>query len=157
MGVGARLTGWAVAGFVLWLVMTLEGGHPLILLQLPVFLMMTGFTLGGLLAAHGPRRVLRLVRLAVRPATLESADADELIQVCRRGYRLAYAAGVIQVIFGVIHVLSVLGDPGLVGPGIAYGLVGIVHAALLAELGFGAAEQWARAARRGAFAAEAHE
>ena len=49
---------------------------------------------------------------------------------------------------GVMRVLSVLDQPKLIGPCFAVSLVGLVYGAVLAELGFGAAERWFEAAER---------
>ena len=49
---------------------------------------------------------------------------------------------------GVMHVLSLLNQPKLIGPGLAVALVGLVYGVVPAELGFGAAERWFEAAER---------
>lgn len=122
----------------LWLL----GGHPTILLALPPFLMVVGLSLGGLCASHGPVRLWRLVNVALGHGAVAPGEQTVLQRMCRRGHRLAYAAGFLSLLFGVIHVFSVLDDPALIGPGIAYALLGLVQGVLVAELGFANAEHW---------------
>lgn len=122
--------------------MWLLGGHPIILLNLPPLLLVIGLSLGGLVASHGPRRLWRLLGVAAGLATATPDEQLLLQRMCRRGHRLAYASGFLSLLFGVIHALSVLEHPQMIGPGIAYALLGLVQGVLLGELGFANAEQW---------------
>lgn len=122
--------------------MVLEGGHPIILAQLPPLLLILGVAFGGLVAAHGPRRVLRLLACSIGGSRTDPDEAHELRWIARRGNRLTYSAGFLQVLLGTIHILSVLDQPHLIGPGAAYVLSGLVLAVLIAELGFATMERW---------------
>lgn len=118
------------------------GGHASILLQTSAALLLLGMTLFGLLASHGPRQLGRLVAVVCGDVARDRSEAECLRAMCRRGRRLSYAAGALAVLVGTIHVLSVLDQPHMVGPGFAVALIGLLLAVLVAELGFGAAEHW---------------
>ncbi|MDO8348741.1 MAG: permease prefix domain 1-containing protein [Planctomycetota bacterium] len=138
----SKLLGLAIAIAAMLTVIEIEGGHSILLFQLPPLLMVVGVAFGGLVASHGPQRVWRMLAVSLGGGRPAPGEAAELQWVCRRGHRLAYAAGVLQAVFGVMQICSVLDQPSLIGPGIAYCLVGLVHAVLVAELGFATMERW---------------
>lgn len=144
----SKLLGLAIAILAMLTVIELEGGQSIGLLALPPLLMVLGISSGGLVASHGPRRVLRMLAVAFGGRRALPGEAEELRWICRRGHRLAYAGGVLQTVLGAMHILSVLDSPSVIGPSIAYVLIGLVHAVLVAELGFATAERWVAGAER---------
>ena len=146
----SKLLGLAIAIAAVIAAIEIEGGHLIVLLALPPLLMVLGLSFGGLVASHGPRRVWRTLAVALAGVQAAPGEAAELQWVCRRGHRLAYAAGVLQAILGVMHVCLVLDNPSLIGPGIACCLIGLVHAVFVAELGFATMERWVAGAAAGA-------
>jgi hypothetical protein len=125
----------------------LEGGDPSALLQLTAAMMMCGVVGGGLWLSDGPRACVLLLAAVCGRRVSDRDDAAQFVSMSRRGRRLAWTAGLLTVTMGVVHVLSVLDQPKLIGPGLAVALVGLVWGAVLAELGFGAAERWFEVAR----------
>lgn len=144
----SKLLGLAIAIAAMCTVIEIEGGYSTMLLALPPLLMVLGISFGGLVASHGPTRVLRMLAIAFAGRCARPGEAEELRSICRRGHRLAYAAGVLQAVLGAINICSHLNNPSLIGPGIAYTLIGLVHAVLVAELGFATAERWVAGAER---------
>lgn len=138
----SKLVGIVVAGTAMWLVLFLEGVHAEMLLQWPPLLLVLGLCVGGLVASHGPKRAWRALSVALGGRRPPLGEVAELREVCRRGHQLAYSAGVLQTIFGAIGICSHLDQPSLIGPGIAYILIGLVHAVVVAELGFATMERW---------------
>lgn len=137
-----KFLGLAIAFGVIFGVIVLEGGHPIVFAQLPPLLLILGVAFGGLVAAHGPRQVGRLLACAIGGRRADPEEARELRWISRRGYRLTYSAACLQVILATCQVLSTLDTPEQIGPRIAYALAGIVHAVLIAELGFATMERW---------------
>lgn len=143
-GLAVRIGGMAGAVALFAFGMTLQGGHPIVLLQIPVLLTLAAITGFGLLASHGPRLFGRLCAAAVGAMASDRAEAECLRAMCRRGRRLCHTAGLVCLLGGVVHVLSVLDHPSLIGPGAAFALIGMLDATLVAELLFGSAEHWIR-------------
>lgn len=139
-----RLLGLTAALTLAICCLELEGGHANDYLQVVPLAMICSITLGGLIMSHGPRLVARLVAVCFGSQPRDDAEALALHSLCQRGRRLTYTATVVQVISGVIHVLSVLDQPSLIGPGLAVALTAVVIGPLVAELGFGSAQQWAK-------------
>ena len=138
----SKLVGLLIAVLGFCGVMWLEGGHPVVLLALPPMLMVLGISLGGIIASHGPRRVLRALAVAFGGRSVAAGEVEELRALCQRGHRLSYVAGLLQLITGTMHVFEVLDNPALIGPGLAYAMIGLMHAVLVSELGFASAERW---------------
>jgi hypothetical protein len=138
----SKLSGVAIAVLAMVVVMELEGMHTVVLCAWPPLLFVLGVSLGGLVAGHGPVRVWRAFAVALLGAEVTAGQVEPLRDICRRGQRLAYMGGFLQLILGAMHLMSVLDAPHLIGPGIAYAMIGLVHAALIAELGFASMERW---------------
>ena len=138
----SKLVGIVVAVAAIWLVLFLEGLHAEMLLQWPPLLLVLGLCAGGLVASHGPKRAWRALSVALGGRRPPLGEIAELREVCRRGHRLAYAGGVLQAIFGAIGICSHLDQPSLIGPWIGDILIGLVHAVVVAELGFATMERW---------------
>ncbi|MFT4512506.1 MAG: hypothetical protein ACI89X_004712 [Planctomycetota bacterium] len=127
--------------------LTLMGAHPSDYLQLAALLIIVSLSFFGLIASHGPRMVGRLLAVTCGSLARNEAEAGHLRNMCRRGRQLSYSGGILTLLVGIIHVLSVLDRPEVMGPGFAVALVGPVLAVMIAELGFGAATHWVRIQR----------
>jgi hypothetical protein len=138
----SKLVGLSIAVAAIVVLMEAEGLHTATLFAWPPLLLVLGVAFGGLVAGHGPVRVWRTFASALGGIQVLPAEVAGLRDVCRRGQRLAYAGGLLQAILGTFHVLSVLDRPSMIGPGIAYAMLGLVHAVLIAELGFSSMERW---------------
>lgn len=140
-----KLLGIAFVLFVLVVATTLQGAHMTLFVSevaIVPLLMITGVTLGGLVASYGVRRTAQLFSAAVLGRSVSVEDAPLLQRVCLRGQRLVWTGCMLTVTSSAIHIMSVLDHPSMIGPGIAWSLIGIVYAALIADLGFGSAERW---------------
>lgn len=127
--------------------LNLQGAHMVVFfseLAVVPLLMITGVTVGGLVASFGMRRTTQLFSAAVLARTVSVTDAPMLQQVCQRGQRLVWTACLLVLTFSAMHIMSVLDHPAMIGPGIAWALIAVVYAALIADLGFGSAERWIR-------------
>jgi hypothetical protein len=143
-----RASGAAVFGGLFACGILLEGGYPSQLLQLTSAVMICGVVGGGLWLSDGPRACVRLLAAVCGRRVSDRDDAAQFVSMSRRGRRLAWTAGLLTMTAGVLRVLSVLHQPKLIGPGLVLAFVGLVYGAVLAELGFGAAERWFEAAER---------
>jgi len=137
-----RMLGLTAVTTLTWCCISLEGGHPSVLLQVVPIAMIAAIALGGLIMSHGPRAIARLLAVCFGASATNEEEAQQLRGLCRRGRRLAYAGGVAQMISGLLHVMSTLDQPSLIGPGIAVTFAGFFWAPVIAELGFGSAEHW---------------
>lgn len=137
-----RLLGMTAIVTLTWCCIALEGGHAHNLLQVVPIAMIVAITLGGLILSHGARPIAQLLAVCFGASVATAEQADELRSVCRHGRRLAYAGGTLQIIAGLVQVLSVLDQPSLIGPGLAVCFAGFFWAPAIAELGFGSAEHW---------------
>jgi len=141
-----RLVGLAVFA-ALWLGgIILEGGHPEQLLQVTGAMVVAAWVLGGLLMSDGIGVICELVGVIAGASVRSAGRAAHLADVCRRGRRLAWVGGGVSLAGGLLHVMSVLDTPELIGPGVAVALIGLLYGAFVAEIGFGAAVRWVQAA-----------
>lgn len=111
--------------------------------HVPSLILVTSLIATGLCACFGPRAVVDAFRAALGESRI--ADFETLARheaVFRRGYRLAWASGLLGALFGVVSVLTNLSDPATIGPGLALCLLSTLYAAVLAELGFKNLQQW---------------
>ena len=99
-------------------------------------------TFGGLLASCGLRRVRRTFAVGLLGSDTDVEERELLRDVCQRGHRLSYVAGGLQVLLGAIQVFTGAADPAQVSAGLAYTMVGLVQAAVIADLGFGTLSSW---------------
>lgn len=136
----SRFLDLTIAVLALLSALYLEGAN-VVAFATPPLLWVLGLTFGGLIASHGPRRVWRAMAVAFGGRSPRPGEVDELRAVCRRGHRLACAAGVLQTILGGALVCSVLDQPSLVATCIACSLLGLLCTVLIAELGFRTAER----------------
>ncbi|MCB9878059.1 MAG: hypothetical protein H6835_10700 [Planctomycetes bacterium] len=140
-----KLLGIAFVFLVFVVALNLQGAHMTVLVSevavIPL-LMITGVTLGGLVASFGVQRTARMFSVSVLGRRASLDEAPLLLQVCLRGQRLAWTGCVLMVTTSAMHICSVLDNPAMIGPAIAWTLIGVVYAALIADLGFGSAERW---------------
>ncbi len=117
------------------LAMTLaEQGH-LLFLQLEELVFLVGFAIAGTLAADGFGAGWLMLR-TVSCRRRESLDAKAIAQARRvltHLHRFIWAAAILLVALAVVLTLQNLDDPSMVGPGMAYALCPLLHAAVLAE------------------------
>ena len=140
-----KLFGLVFVVSVIYVATRMAGGHIEVFVSraaLAPAMMIGGVTFGGLVASFGMRRVAQLFAVALLGRTATATDIEILQQVCRRGRHLAWTGCVLMMTSDAMHVCSVSDQPQFIGPGIAWMLVSIVYAALLADLGFGSAERW---------------
>ena len=137
-----KLTGLAIAIAALFTVVTIESGSALLLFSLPPLALILFVTFGGLLASCGLQRVRRALAVGLLDRDADVEEREQLAAVCRRGHRLAYAAGGLQVLLGAAQVLSTLDTPALLGEGLGYTMVGLLQAVVIADLGFGTLGSW---------------
>lgn len=83
----------------------------MLLFSLPPLALILFVTFGGLLASCGLRRVRRALAVGLLDRDADVEEREQLAAVCRRGHRLAYAAGGLQVLLGAAQVLSTLETP----------------------------------------------
>ncbi|MCR9245588.1 MAG: hypothetical protein NXI31_11190 [bacterium] len=139
-----RFGGIAAAFGCCALAVELDGSYVFHTVLVSALLIVMSMAWFGLVASHGFGLVGRFFAVVAGRAAANEAEAAQLCAMARRGRRLCYAGGVFAALSGVIHVLSVLDQPALIGPGAAVALMGPVYGLLLAELFFGAAESWVR-------------
>lgn len=140
-----KLSGIAFVLLVIVVAASLQGAHMFdVISEFAVvpFLMIAGVTLGGLVASFGVRRTAQLFSAAVLGRSVSAEEAPLLVQVCQRGQRLVWTGCLLTITFSAMHICSVLDQPHMIGPGIAWSLIAVVYAALIADLGFGSAERW---------------
>ena len=137
-----RLLGLVVVASIGYVAMALGGAHPQDLLGIPEAVMMFAIVTGGLVISHGMGAIGKLFAVAFG-ASCENGDQREALRgLCTHGRRRAWAAAAVVMAIGVMHVLSVLDQPSLIGPGLAATLRAPIYAVVLGELGFGGARCW---------------
>ncbi len=139
MDLVSKLAGLALSALVVALAFGATGDL-WALVHAPALLLVGGLVAGGLVASFGPVRVVRALRagLTGRPTD----DAEVHAGVVARGYRLAWASGVLGTILGAIQMLAQLADPAGLGPGLATCTLSLLYGALIAEVGFANLRAW---------------
>lgn len=137
-----KLFGIAIAIAALFTVVNIESGSAMLLFSLPPLALILFVTFGGLLASCGLRRVRRTFAVGLLGSDTDVEERELLRDVCQRGHRLSYVAGGLQVLLGAIQVFTGAADPAQVSAGLAYTMVGLVQAAVIADLGFGTLSSW---------------
>jgi len=124
-------------GVVAWGILAATGDRVLALVDIPSAIWVGGVLTGGLWLSFGPMRVLRAF------AALFSADETIIpeayaiyLLVFTRAYQLAWGAGLVGLLLGVVLMLLNLDDPSRIGPGMAVALLPALYGALLAEFLF---------------------
>lgn len=140
--VAGRILGFAGFAAIGLSGVILAGGHPGDFLQITALLVVLAFVLGGLVMSHGIRALGKIIAVSFGARIRDAAETEELLGLCGRGRRLAWTGGFIDLVCGLVHVMSLLDSPELVGPGCAISLIGLLYAAVFGEIGFGSARQW---------------
>lgn len=137
----SRLTGAILMiGSVVWLCMS--SGDAGIFIDATTIIFVVVIVAGGLLVACDPHDIRLAIVEAItgRPASSPQALARELAAM-HYGYNLAWAAGIVGTVLGLIVILRHMNDPTKIGPGMAVGLLCALYGALLAEFGFNVVAQ----------------
>ena len=140
--------GFAIVGVMLVLAAA-SGGQLDLFVDPAMLIWFAGVLVGGLWMCFGPLTTIRAFVAAAHPARVTDRDtlATHLL-VLARAYQLAWAAGLIGMLIGLFIMLSNMGDPSMIGSGMAMGLLPVLYAAVLAEFIFAPLQQ-ALASRSG--------
>jgi flagellar motor component MotA len=111
-----RLAGLGIMAVCLAGGLILQGGHLSSVMQLTSFIIVAG----GILAA-------RIVGFPFSSPTSHTGAARRRSAMARA----AIGAGVAGMIFGIVHAMTNLHTPDLIGPGLAVALVSLVYGSLL--------------------------
>ena len=140
--VAERLLGLTAAFTLTYCCMRLTGAYPSDFLQVTAIGLVLAIITGGLIMSHGPRLIARMVAVSFGASAVDDNEVQALRSLCQRGRRLAYLGAVVQLATSTVHVLTVLDQPELIGPGLAAGMTVLVIAPVIAEVGFGSGEYW---------------
>lgn len=120
------------------------GGNTRIYLDVPGLVFVVGLLVGGLLISFRPQQIGDAVF-----ATLAGESAPpsarqkrrENAAVFGRAYQLAWGAGLVGTLFGLIAMLADLSDPAAIGVGMSVALLTTAYGAMLAEFVFAPLQQ----------------
>jgi len=131
-----RVLGAAIVLLVLaGIVFIAPGGHFSSFVDLLLMALFVGIVVGGLLIGFSPSVIVRSFRAAILGDDNSQPDVlNQYISVFRRTYQLAWAAGIVSVVIGTVITLTNLDDPVAIGPAFAVALLGVLYAAVFAEL-----------------------
>lgn len=121
----------------------LQGVRPDALFQVTAIAVVTAIALGGLVASHGPRMLVRLFGVCLGMQAVDEGEARALHTMCEHGRRLAYTGAAVQLLASAVFWLE-SGQPGLSGHAVGTALTGVLFGLLLAEVGFGSVRHWIR-------------
>lgn len=129
-GIMGLLGFWVLLGTAIAL-----GGRPLIFLNLPSAIVVSGVVGGAGLMMFGLKdflnSLLGLRALIVR-VPIEALQRQQA-QVLRGLIPAAYAGGALGTLIGVIQMLASLDDPSQIGAGMALALLTVLYSVMLAE------------------------
>ncbi|MFA9480001.1 MotA/TolQ/ExbB proton channel family protein [Phycisphaerales bacterium AB-hyl4] len=101
-----------------------------------------GVLLGGLWLSFGPRAILNAMAVAITlPREIDRDSCVAHLLVFARAYQLAWAGGLIGLLWGLITIFANLDDPSIIGPGLSVTMSPVLYGALLAELVFAPIQQ----------------
>lgn len=124
---------YALAGIVLWLIIfigcvVIAGSSPLLLFDVPSFLIVTGFDLTALLVsgtfadfAHGMKQLFKKETVLTKDELLGAASAFGLMNVC------SIYGGILGAVMGLVLMLASVMTPEQIGPFMAVALITIVY------------------------------
>jgi len=112
--------------------------------DIPGVVIVVGLLVGGMLLSFRPGQIGEAVALAVagdsaRPVSPQRRRAGAA--VFGRAYQLAWGAGLLATLFGLIAMLADLSDPAAIGVGMSVALLTTAYGALLAEFLFAPLQQ----------------
>jgi len=139
----SKLAGVAITLGLLYFVLSTGPGGVARFLHIPSMIFVLAIVCGGLVSSFGPTKVRAALAASLRGTSpLETEQVQSFSDVITRGYRLAWMAGVVGFMVGLIQMLSNLSDPSMLGVGIATCALCPLYGALLAEVLFANARQW---------------
>ncbi len=103
--------------------------------HIPSAILVVGLLGGGLLMSYGPRQIFSAIdrSLSSRKGELSPEALALHLAVFVRAHQLAWAAGLLGSIIGLISMLQNLWDPSCIGIGIAVSLISMLYGVILAE------------------------
>jgi len=117
------LVGFGLLLLMLWWA-ALSSGSVWYYLDIPSLLFVLGLVAGGLWLCHGPTHTAWAIAEGIAGRDdLRPADRQQLAAVLQTGHRLAWGAGMLGLLFGMVVMLQNMDDPSKVGPGLAIGLL----------------------------------
>lgn len=131
-----------LAGIILWLIIftgciIIAGGSPLMLFDVPSFLIVLGFDSAALLVSGGPgdffhgiKQLFKKETVLTKDELLGAAGAFGLMNVC------SIYGGILGFVMGLILMLASIMNPGEVGPYMAVALITVVYGFTLSILIF---------------------
>lgn len=119
-------------------------GNTRIYLDTPGLVFVVGLLVGGLLISFRPRQIGDAVFATLAGQSAPPVDRQERREyaaVFGRAYQLAWGAGLVGTLFGLIAMLNDLSDPAAIGEGMAVALLTTAYGAMLAEFVFAPLQQ----------------
>ncbi len=124
LGLVAGLVGWAV----------LSKGTVEMFLDPAGLAIVFGAVLGGLWISYDPRLVAEAFGKSLQSEKLTDAKKVALYAaVLSRAHQLAWGAGLVGTLIGMVLMLANMDDPNKIGPGMAVSLLTLLYGAFLAE------------------------
>jgi hypothetical protein len=109
----------------------LEGGHVGSLMSATGVLIVGGGALAGLIIAYPLKTVLVSFMLALTGREAVRSAYLDAIRVFRSYGQMAFLAGFVGTLFGMIHVMEHLDKPDLIGPGVAVAICCVLYGLLI--------------------------
>ncbi|MBN2582128.1 MAG: hypothetical protein JXL80_03605 [Planctomycetes bacterium] len=126
-----------LAGIVLTLTLMGAGDKWGMFIDPPSIIWVGGIIIGGLWLSFGPTTVLKAFHAAFSPSAISGREAcTTYILVFTRAYGLAWAAGLLGMLVGIMIMLQNMDDPSYIGAGTAVAFVVLLYAGLLGEFVF---------------------
>ncbi|QQE10774.1 MotA/TolQ/ExbB proton channel family protein [Planctomycetota bacterium] len=114
-----------------------SGGHLMMFVDIPSLLIVLGISLSGILMSSGLIKPIRAFIITLSGKRIYDVyEFEEYRKVMERGRNLAWSAGIIGMLVGLIAMLADLSDPSGIGAGLAVSLICPLYAAIIAELIF---------------------
>ena len=111
-----------------------SGGQFEIFVDIPSLLWIGGVSVGGLWMCFGPATTVRAFIASVSGSRrIDCESMATYLLVFARAYQLAWGAGLIGMLIGMIIMLANMDDPSSIGTGLAYALLVVLYGAVLAE------------------------
>ena len=112
-------------------------GNPALFIDPAAAVWIAAVLAGGLWLAFGPVVVGRAVAAALLPGAATAADAALAVVVLARAHLLAWGAGLLGLLVGLVTLLQNMDDPSKIGPGMGAALVVVLYGGGVAELVIG--------------------
>lgn len=138
MHLASRLIGLhiAVLGFV-WMIWSSSGGNLGMYIDIPSLVVVLVLLLGCSLFCFTPGEIGDAVAAVIAgPGEVSETRLRRRVAVAAQAYQLAWGAGIVVNLTGLIAMLADLGDPSAIGAGMAVSLISTLYGAFLAEFIF---------------------